>query len=223
MIYEVIKRTGSDRRISPERMIYLEEQQAQGYQVRFLADVLSRLGTEEDGWEGFFERNSGKALAITFRFDAEAADVRRIASEPIPEIALIDCPDRATWSRLLWELNQPEADGTARFTVLLHARQDMQRLQRAMMVKQVIALNADAEVLSLKHFTIGKILHIPSVDAEKVTVIDSEVARYFFVSELYYAALIQRIERTIERLDAFLQDPEIRMYLKDAGSGAPAE
>lgn len=223
MIYEVIKRTGSDRRISPERMIYLEEQQAQGYQVRFLADVLSRLGTEEDGWEGFFERNSGKALAITFRFDAEAADVRRIASEPIPEIALIDCPDRATWSRLLWELNQPEADGTARFTVLLHARQDMQRLQRAMMVKQVIALNADAEVLSLKHFTIGKILHIPSVDAEKVTVIDSEVARYFFVSELYYAALIQRIERTIERLDAFLQDPEIRMYLKDAGSGATAE
>lgn len=221
MIYEVIKRTESDARVNPDRMIYFEAQETEGYRVRFLADVLSRLGTGE-GIGSFFERNTGKALAVTFRFDPEAEDMRRIASEPIPEIALIDCPDRATWSRLLWEMNQPEADGTARFTILLHGAQDIVRLQRAMMMKQIIELNTDGDALSLQNFRIGKILHIPSMDTDKVTVVDSDVARYFFVSELYYAALIQRIEETINRLDSFLRDPEIRVYLNDAAATLPA-
>jgi len=212
MIYEVIKRTRVDERVNPERMIFLEDEDIEGYRVRFLADVLNRLGTGE-GWSTFFERNTGKALAMTFRYDRDAADVQRIASEPIPEIALIDCPDRKTWSRLLWELNQPEADGTARFTVLLHDQRDIVRLQRAMMMKQIIQLNADDDALNLKNFTIGKILHIPSMDQDKVTVIDSDVANYFFVSELYYAALIRRIETAIDALDRILQNPEIRQYL----------
>jgi general secretion pathway protein D len=221
MIYEVIKRTEADARVNPDRMIYFEAEETEGYRVRFLADVLGRLGTGE-GIESFFERNTGKALAVTFRFDPEAADMRRIASEPIPEIALIDCPDRATWSRLLWEMNQPEADGTARFSFLVHDARDIVRLQRAMMMKQIIELNTDGDALSLKNFRIGKILHIPSMDPDKVTVIDSDVARYFFISELYYAALIQRIEETINRLDSFLRDPEIRVYLNDAAATLPA-
>ncbi len=220
MIYEVIKRTESDTRVNPERMIYFEAEETEGYRVRFLADVLGRLGTGE-GINSFFERNTGKALALTFRFDPEAADLRRIASEPIPEVALIDCPDRAAWSRLMWEMNQPEADGTARFTILVHDARDIVRLQRAMMMKQIIQLNTDGEALSLKNFRIGKILHIPSMDRDKVTVIDSDVARYFFVSELYYAALIQRIEEAINRLDSFLRDPEIRVYLNDAAATLP--
>lgn len=214
MIYEVIKRTRSDERVNPERMIYLEEEDIEGYRVRFLADVLNRLGTGE-GWATFFERNTGKALALTFRYDRDASDVQRIASEPIPEVALIDCPDRKTWSRLLWELNQPEADGTARFTILLHDQRDIVRLQRSMMMKQIIQLNADDDALNLKNFTIGKILHIPSMDTDKVTVIDSDVAKYFFISELYYAALIQRIEAAIDGLDRILQNPEIRQYLSN--------
>jgi general secretion pathway protein D len=221
MIYEVIKRTESDARVNPDRMIYFEAEETEGYRVRFLADVLGRLGTGE-GIESFFERNTGKALAITFRFDPEAADMRRIASEPIPEIALIDSPDRATWSRLMWEMNQPEADGTRRYTILLQDGRDIVRLQRAMMMKQIIELNTDGDALSLENFRIGKILHIPSMDTDKVTVIDSDVARYFFVSELYYAALIQRIEETINRLDSFLRDPEIRVYLNDAAATLPA-
>lgn len=221
MIYEVIKRTESDARVNPDRMIYFEAEETEGYRVRFLADVLSRLGTGE-GIASFFERKTGKALAMTFRFDPETADMRRIASEPIPEIALIDSPDRATWSRLMWEMNQPEADGTRRYTILLQDERDIVRLQRAMMMKQIIELNTDGDALSLKNFRIGKILHIPSMDKEKVTVIDSDVARYFFVSELYYAALIQRIEETINRLDSFLRDPEIRVYLNDAAATLPA-
>jgi hypothetical protein len=103
----------------------------------------------------------------------------------------------------------------------VHDGRDIVRLQRAMMMKQIIELNTDGDALSLKNFRIGKILHIPSMDSDKVTVIDSDVARYFFISELYYAALIQRIEETINKLDSFLRDPEIRVYLNDAAGGLP--
>ena len=120
----------------------------EGYRVRFVSDVLRRLGDGED-WDSFFERATGKALALTFRFDPESDDLRRVAAEPIPEIALIDCPDRAAWSELMWELNQPDADGTQRHTVLIQDQRDMVRLQRAMMMKQVIELNSDDDVLKV--------------------------------------------------------------------------
>ncbi len=219
MIYEVIKRTKADERVNPERIIYFEEAQSQGYQVRFLGDVLARLGTGE-GAASFFERNTGKALAITYTFDRDATDVEEMAGEPIPDIALIDCPDRPTWSRLLWELNQPDALGNERYTVLLQSESDVVRLQRAMMMKMVILLNADDEGLNLNSFRIGKILHVPALEEDKVSVLDAEVARYFFISELYYAALIERIEGTISALDERLRDPEIQLYL-DGAMGLP--
>lgn len=212
MIYEVIKRTESDKRVNPERMIYFEEERYEGYQVRFLNDVLRRLGTGEDMYS-FFQRGTGKALAITYTYDRDRDDIREMANEPIPEIALIDCPDRRTWSQLLWELNQPDENGRARWTILLKDESDVVRLQRAMMMKLTILLNADDEILNLKNFTVGKILHMPAMDDDKVTVIDSEVARYFFISELYYNALIQHIERTLGLIDAALEDPEIRAYI----------
>jgi general secretion pathway protein D len=219
MVYEVIKRTRADERVNPDRIIYFEEAQSQGYQVRFLSDVLSRLGTGENA-TSFFERNTGKALAITYTFDRDASEVEEMAAEPIPDIALIDCPDRPTWSKLLWELNQPDALGNERYTVLLQDEKDIVRLQRAMMMKMVILLNEDGEGLNLESFRIGKILHVPAMEEDKVSVLDAEVARYFYISELYYAALIQRIERTISALDERLREPEIQMYL-DGATGLP--
>ncbi|MCC5824454.1 MAG: hypothetical protein LAT64_14330 [Phycisphaerales bacterium] len=212
MIYEVIRRTRVDERIDPERMIYFEEEQYEGYQVRFLNDVLRRLGDGVD-MRSFFERNTGKAVAITYYYDRRTDDIRQLAQEPIPEIALVDCPDRRTWSQLLWELNQPTPDGRERRTILLQTTRDLDRLRRAMMMKQVILLNADDEILNLKNFTIGKVLHMPDMDEDKITVIDSEVARYFFVSELYYNAVIQKIEQTLEEIDRAIEDPEVRAYI----------
>lgn len=214
MIYELIKRTEVDNRINTDRMIYFDESQAEGYRVRFLSELLAKAVGGEDA-AAFFTNNPGKALAITFTADRQSADVRRLASEPIPDISIIDCPDRDTWSRLLWDLNQPSDDGTQRNTILLKDDRDLVRLQRAMMMKQIILLNADDEALNLKSFRTGKIIHVPAIEDDKVTVIDSEVASYFYVSELYYSALIQRIESTLAELDRVLRDPEIQTYLSD--------
>ncbi|MFK7884334.1 MAG: type II secretion system protein GspD [Phycisphaerales bacterium] len=214
MVYELIKRTKTDERVSSDRMIYFEESQAEGYKVRFLSDLLAKIGDGSNA-ESFFEKNPGKAVAITFGYDRESLDIDRLASEPIPEISLIDCPDRAAWTDLLWELNQPFPDGTERFTILLQSPRDLVRLQRAVMMKLIILLNVDDEALNLKSFRIGKILHVPSMDEDKVTVIDAEVARNFYVSELYYSALVKRIEETLSAMDRVLRDSEILGYLKN--------
>lgn len=214
MIYEVIKRTGVDDRVNPERIILFEAEDTQGYRVQFLNRVLASLG---DGVEArsFFERDTGKALAITFHYDRDSMEPRRMASEPIPEIALVDCPDRDAWRTLLWDMNQPDADGIRRFTILLHDPSDIERLRRAVMMKAIILLNSDNRGLNLTNFSVGKVLHVPAMEEDKVSVLDSEVARCFFTSELYYAAIIRRVEETINHLDRALQDPEIRGYLDD--------
>jgi Bacterial type II and III secretion system protein len=212
MIYEVIKRTGVDDRINPERIIYFEAKDYEGYDVQFLDYALSQLG---DGISAnsFFERNSGKAVAITYTYSRNSLKQRDLASEPIPEIALVDCPNRDTWQQLLWDMNQPTSAGIEQFTILLHSQDDVVRLQRALMLKKIILLNGGENGLSLDNFSIGKILHTPKLGEDKVNVIDADVARYFYHTELYYAAIIKKIEDTLAKFDAQLQEPGIQMYL----------
>ena len=214
MIYEVIKRTEVDERINPERIIYFEEKDVEGYHVQFLSRALQRLGGGEES-ASFFESNPGKALAITYHYDRDSMDQQRLASEPIPEIRLLDCASRDEWQQLLWDMNQPSADGIQRCTILIQSPDDIERLQRAIMLKLIVLLNGGEESLSLQNFTIGKILHVPERDTSKVSVIDADVAKYFFHTELYYAAVIQYIEQTLDKLDEAFADPQIRMYLEN--------
>jgi general secretion pathway protein D len=212
MVYELIKRTGVDARINPERIIYFEEKDYEGYNVRFLDSMLAKIGDGQTP-ESFFKLNPGKAIAITYTYSRESIEQRDLASEPIPEVALVDCPDRDTWQQLLWDLNQPNADGIDRFTILIQDPRDIVRLQRAIMLKMIVELNGGEESLSLKNFTIGKILHTPKPGEDTVTVVDADVARYFFHTELYYSAIIKRIEETIEHFDDVLDTPDVQMYL----------
>ncbi len=213
MIYEVIKRTSVDQRVDADRIIYFEAKEYEGYDVRFLNHALSTLG---DGIEAqsFFDRNTGKALAITYTYARDSMNQKDLASEPIPEIALVDCPNRDTWQQLLWDMNQPSADGIDRYTILIQSPKDIVRLQRAIMLQKIIQLNGDEDALSLSNFTIGKTLHTPKMGKGKVSVIDADVAKYFFHTELYYAAIIKRIEDTLKEFDRALEDPSVGMYLR---------
>lgn len=212
MIYEVIKRTEVDQRVNPDRIIYFESKEYEGYNVRFLNHALTQLG---DGIspESFFERNTGKAIAITYTYSRESMEQHNLGREPIPEFSLVDCPNRDTWQQLLWDMNQPNADGLDRYTILIHSPADIVRLQRALMLKMIILLNGEEDSLSLSNFSIGKILHTPKMGEDKVSVIDADVAKYFFHTELYYAAIIKRIEDTLAEFDAVLDEPGVQMYL----------
>lgn len=222
MIYELIKRTDIDTRVNPRRVIYFEEKDYEGYNVRFLDSMLSKLGDGRSP-ESFFELNPGKAVAITYTLKRESMAQQDLASEPIPEVALVDCPNRDTWQQLLWDMNQPNADGIDRFTILIQDPDDIERLQRAIMLKKIILLNGGENELTLQNFTIGKILHTPELGEDSVTVIDAEVAKYFFHTELYYAAIIKRIESTIKQFDEVIDNPDIQMYLQPGNGRADLE
>ena len=217
MIYELIKRTGVDERVNAQRIIYFEEKDFEGYNVRFLDSMLSKLGDGQTP-NSFFELNPGKAIAITYTYKRDSMARQDLAAEPIPEVALIDCPNRDAWQQLLWDMNQPNADGIDRFTIILQGPRDILRLRRAIMLKKIVLLNGGEHSLSLENFTIGKVLHTPELSEDAVTVVDADVARYFFHTELYYAAIIKRIEDTLKHFDAAIDDPAIQMYL-DPGMG----
>ncbi|MCC6909033.1 MAG: ATP-binding cassette domain-containing protein [Phycisphaerales bacterium] len=222
MIYELIKRldvrgTEHDlsKQIQIERLIYLESEQFGGYSVQFLENAMSRLGKGTD-YASFFKQNPDKALVLTYHYDRESDDPLHLGTEPIPELAVYDCPDRKAWGKLLWELNQALPDGRKRFSVVLNDESDLVRLRRAIMLKKVIAANGGQSQSTLANFSVGKVLMMPETKEGQTNILDADVARLFFHTEHYYSAAINEIEERIAELDAALRSPEIRPLLDGA-------
>ncbi len=222
MIYELIKRLdvkGSDHDLSAliqdDRIIYLQSEQFGGYNVQFMDRTMGKLGGGADS-HAFFAHHPDKAMVFTFHYDRESENPMHLGTEPIPEIAQYDCPDRKTWGKLLWELNQPAADGRKQFSIVLNDESDLVRLRRAIMLKKVIAANGGADQVTLTNFSVGKVLMMPEAKPGQANILDADVARLFFHTEHYYSAAIQTIEQSIAELDAQLRSPEIKPLLDGA-------
>ena len=84
--------------------------------------------------------------------------------------------------------------------MLLRNRDDLERLKRAIVMKQTIELNNPEEILSLKSFNRGRLLSMPSIKKDDIELIDADVARCFFYSEHYYQALQKAVETDIDAL-----------------------
>ncbi len=207
MIYEVIKRLHVDEQIDPSKIIYFEGQQVGGYNVKFLRDLVMK--GKSDRMKDF----DGRALAITYLYDRASMEEGRLGSEPIPEIRTVDCPDRATWSKLLWELNQPLADGRRRHTILIQNESDITRLRRALTLKRVAVLNGGIRQMRLRNFSVGKVLLMPELKKGQIHVVDADTARFYFYTELYYAATLSEIESQLKALDTMLRRPDIHALL----------
>lgn len=213
MLYEVVKRLSNaagnpedwlDERVAPNKLIIFDEQQRSGgYSVRFLADTVAQLARGKTA-EDFFKLNPGKALAIVFHHGRNARETDRIHSEPVPELMIMDCPDSASWGRLLWDLNQPDEQGP-RNAILIHDPEDLIRLKRAVWLKRIIDLNGGDNQMSLDKFSLGKVVLMPDPNPDQTHLISAETARYFFHTEHYYAAAIQLIESKVDALKSALQ------------------
>jgi hypothetical protein len=218
MIYEVIKRLDTARGIETPKIIYFDGQQVGGYTVKFLEQLL-RDRTEE-GVTDF----GNQVLAITYRYDRASLAEGRLGTEPIPEIRLLDCPDRETWGKLLWELNQPLPDGQRRHTILIQNDSDIVRLRRALVIKKVAALNGGMGEMCLRNFSVGKVLLMPELKNGQIHVVDADTAMFFFHTEHYYAATLAEIEEQLKELDRALRRPEIRILLSSPLPGdSPVE
>ncbi|MCZ6602292.1 MAG: hypothetical protein O6952_04735 [Planctomycetota bacterium] len=212
--YGVLKRHRAGERIQASRIVVLTSRRTGGYDVEFLEHVLRVRQVGED-YESFFTDHPDKALALTFHDLREATGGESLASEPVPEMSIVDCASREEWGRLMWELNQPGNDGRTRYTILLHDDEDVRRLKLAFMVKGALLINRGGRKVSLFNFIPGRVIEIPEPMEGSPRIIDSEVARYFFHSVHYYARTIQIIEAALLRLDHELRRPEFQLLLED--------
>ena len=218
MIYEVIKRLEIAEKVDPKRIIYFKSEKIGGYDVKWLEALIA------DETTGEIKNFGDKALAITYHYDRDSLEAGRLGTEPIPEIRLIDCPDQDVWKQQLWELNQPTPDGQKHHTILIQNESDVLRLRRALVLKRIAVLNGDIDEMRLKNFSVGKTLLMPELKEGQVHVIDADTARFFFHTELYYAATLAEIEKQLKELDKLLHQPEINILLdSDPLVGNPAE
>jgi hypothetical protein len=134
---------------------------------------------------------------------------------------IIDCPDppegrnRAVWSQLLWELNQPDEHGKQRYAIILNRMDDIKRLRRALVLKRTVELNASRHKLTLQNFSLGRLLLMPEIKPEQVFLIDEQVAKYFFFTEQYYPAVKRELTRDLAAMQTMFEDPRILRYLDD--------
>jgi len=226
-MYEVIKRLDLDEKVNPERMIFFKPEPGSpsGFDVTFLHRYLQKIKPDDrarkldpDNPEDWFAGLDGEALALVYTMVRDEA-LQNVLSQPVPEIRILDCPDGKAYERLLWDLNQPDAMGRPRFTILLRDADDLQRIRRAVLLKRVVHLNANRKALTLANFSVGRQLLMPAVKENKVYVVDEQTAKYFFYTELYYSAVQQELSRDLNALNEALDRPDVRKHLDVRGGG----
>ncbi len=237
-IYEVIKRKKLDRDLDIERTIYFEPRQDKeaGFGVDFLVRRLTALAADDPSFpvlikaagparkllpRGDADRTPTKALVLTFVPHRESARAGDLMREPVPELKVVECPDKQTWGKMLWEMNQPTSDGGPRHSIILRTPDDMTRLKRAILLKRTVALNARDRELTLKNFSLGHILQLPTIKPDQVFLVDAEVARYFFYTEQYYPAVQKTLEKAIQAFQELLKDPAFAKYAPAAADARP--
>jgi general secretion pathway protein D len=229
-IYEVIKRRRIQDNINIQRLISFEPQkdsEQTQMDVSFLWPLMHKLldlprpsrpekdDVDDPDLSAVFKALGDRAIAMTWTIRRYSTDGQQLLAQPVPAVKLVDCPDRNTWSNLLWEMNQPNKDGQQQYTILIQHPRDLVRLKRAIVIKQAVNLNAKETDLTLKNFSVGRLLLMPMVKRDKVYLIDDQVARYFFYSELYYPAVRYELQRDADALKNMLRDGALGRLLDD--------
>ncbi len=225
-VYEVLRRKGIDENVGLDQLIFFmaDKDRPEGYRVEFLMPYLAQLGGLDYPLEDpskIFDVLDDQALAITFTTTREG-EPDAIFTDPVPRIRIYPCRNRQEWSRLLWQLNQPDADGNPRHTILLHTQRDVERVQQAVALKRAIEINANREELTLENFSHGQVLHIPDIDPETVKVLDARTADYFFFTEQYYPALQRELTRDINALRQAINARRVQQHRPEPEQ-APAD
>lgn len=210
-IYEVLKHREAAEKLDARKLIFFrkDEDLGTGFRVRFLSEHLQEVAPFV-----LSNKKTGKAFALRYQFRRDSASASELLEEPVPEMAIVDCPDKATWRRLLWELNQPGPKGEVRRVIILRNRDDLERLKFAVLMKKTIELNTEKNILQLKSFTRGRLLRMPTVREDDVELIDFEVAACFFHSEQYYAALQSALRRDYAAFNTALLGTQYEKLLR---------
>ena len=173
-----------------------------------VADALARHG---DGVNpmSFFERNKGKALALVFRLGRSSLAAADMFTETVPEVKLVDCPDRAAWSRLVWDLSKPDEAGVPRFAIVLNDPSDIKRLQIAYATQNTVLNNGSAPAMIFDKWLVGRMINLQEVSQNWERILNAQIAQYFFLGEHWYMYFMQEHQAALRALEAALKSPEL--------------
>ena len=216
IVYNALQRLGLGAELSSGQLVVVTGFDDSGYRSKSLEMLLSEtlaLGLP----------NGKEALVISFYDPYESHDGQSLVSAPVPEISVAPCADREAFRRLMREMNQPEERGRKRYSIVLHRPEDLLRLSRAIMVKQVLEINGGrGPEASLLKFIPGRVIEVPDSTSNRDHLIDAAAARYFYHSSgHFYSEALEDIEAALGQLDEEFQKPGLR-HLFDS-TAAPGQ
>src|SRR5262249_54854120 len=135
-------------------------------------------------------------------------------AETVPAVRLVDCPDRAAWHRLVWDLSQPDARGVPRFTILIHDRSDLRRLQVAFATQNTVLNNGGIGAMVFDRWLVGRMLHLQEVPPTWERVLNAQIAQYFVIGEYYYMYFIQEHQKAMVALEGALKAADVQPYIE---------
>ncbi len=219
MMYRMLDRLNAGDPIRIENLKYFERMGggASSAEQRpvSVAQALARYGDGSNP-DSFFERNPGKALALTFTLARASLAAEDMFSETVPEVRLVDCADRATWHQLVWDLSQPDARGVPRFTILINDRSDVRRLQLAYATQNTVLNNGGIPGMTFDRWLVGRMLHLQEVSPTWERVLNAQIAQYFVIGEHYYMYFIQEHQKAMRNIEAALKSAEVQPLLEGA-------
>ena len=215
-IYSVIRRIGLDKKVDADRLIFFNKtpEQSTGFDVVSLIDFLrteaeqvwAKNHSEEPCPDDIWQALDGHAIALTYTDRKKDSDAGEIIFGQVPDVRVVDCGCCEEFDRLLWDLNQPDAQGRGRGTILLHNERDMQRVKQAIILREAIDLNGTGDTMTLANFSTGRLLLLPDRDESKVDLIGGRIARLFLATDRYYDLLREELDKDMNAIRKVMGD-----------------
>ncbi len=212
MMSRMLARFKKESSVNIDKLTFFEGIGGAAFKTESVGGLLKRLGDGQTH-KGFFEKNPGKALTLRFNFARNLTTPHGWSNEPLADIKLVDCPDRDTWKKLLWDMNQPVAGVQQHYTIVIHDESDLRRLQLAFVLKNTILVNGNEAGTIFDNFLPGRVLAMQEIAPAWERTMEATIARYFYFGELFYPAFSDALERAIQDLDRALRQPQLVQYL----------
>lgn len=207
MMYRMLDRLRADEPIRIENITTFERTSTSELRPISLQQLLARYGDGSNP-DSFFSGGAKRALALRFTLSRQSLSAADLFAEPVPEVFLVDCPDRATWRQKMWELNSPaKKNSLPQFTILIHDRTDLRRLQLAFATQNTILNNGGASAMVFDKWLPGRMLHLQEVSPNWERILLAPIAQYFFIGEFAMPYFMREHEAAMQKLEPFI-DPK---------------
>jgi len=197
MMYEIIGKLNFAADIDPKKVLYFEVPPGMDPEQRFIDRRLERALKPALAQENYVSILKYKPLSET--------RAGHIFTVPLCTVSdtLVSPQDQES---LLWHLNRFDEEGQAKEWVITIGNEgDLDRLQRALILKQVLELNKNLP-LTLEAFRPGAQLLFPSREdmRSRYHVIDLEVAKFFYETQFYYQSSERVFNQMVRQVDELL-------------------